>query len=253
MSSKLINIALGKPAYAPGGKLAAAPTDGDVTTKHGSAVCVDLGRIYNIQGIRVLWKPRNILFRNIYISTNEAVNYRIGDRSNNWQGVGGESIYRGLRWYKGWTNVTNINKNCRWILCTTDDAWAGHLDVYEVEVYVAVIPATVDINPKTLNPRSRGKWMTCYVKLPDPYDVNDIKVDTIALNGLSAERAEVQDGALMVKFDRREVQRMASEVQKMVDVRSMELVVTGKVDGTAFEGSGTIRIIKPRKRKGRKK
>ncbi|RLG54409.1 MAG: hypothetical protein DRN95_08725, partial [Candidatus Hydrothermarchaeota archaeon] len=45
------------------------------------------------------------------------------------------------------------------------------------------VNATVDVNPKALNLRSWGKWITAYVELPEGYDVADIDVSTIMLNG----------------------------------------------------------------------
>ncbi len=100
-----------------------------------------------------------------------------------------------------------------------------------------VIPATIDINPDTLNLKSGGKWITCYIELPEGYDVENINIDTISLNGLATEWADVQEGVLMVKFDRQAVQAMVSVGDEV------ELTVTGEVCGVAFEGSDTIRVI----------
>ncbi len=118
------------------------------------------------------------------------------------------------------------------------------VDMGAFEFQVVMISATVDIDPDTLNLRSKGKWITAYIELPEPYDVKDIKVDTITLNGLPVERADVQDGVLMVKFDRQAVQAMVSEGD------DVELTVTGEVNWIPFEGSDTIRVIMPGKGKG---
>ncbi|UCD85310.1 MAG: PD40 domain-containing protein [Deltaproteobacteria bacterium] len=111
----------------------------------------------------------------------------------------------------------------------------------------AVIEATIDIDPDTLNLKSHGKWITVYVELPEGYDVNDIDISTVLLeDAIPAEShpTEVGDSDgdgiadLMVKFDRTAVEailRPAGEV---------ELVVTGELnDGTEFEGSDIIRVI----------
>ncbi len=107
-----------------------------------------------------------------------------------------------------------------------------------------VIPATIEINPHTLNLRSKGKWITAYIELPEGYDVDDIDVGSISLNGLLVEWADAQDGVLMVKFDRQAVQAIVSVGDEV------GLTVTGEVDGIPFEGSDTIRAIMPGKGKG---
>lgn len=111
---------------------------------------------------------------------------------------------------------------------------------------VELITATIDIKPDTLNLSSKGKWITCYIELPDDYDVAGINVSTLLLNETvpaESEPTEIgdydEDGItdLMVKFDRDSVQGIL-EVEDEV-----EAIVTGVGDGTPFEGSDTIRVI----------
>ena len=104
----------------------------------------------------------------------------------------------------------------------------------------AAITAEVDLNPNTLNLKSQGRWITCRIALPDGYDVADIDPATVYLEGtVPADRTAVEDDKLMVKFDR-------SAVQALVAPGNVELTVTGELtDGTAFEGSDTIRVIDP--------
>lgn len=109
-----------------------------------------------------------------------------------------------------------------------------------------VVPATIDIDPDTLNLQSKGRWITAYIELPDEYDVSNIDVSTILLaNTVSAEANPTEIGDynedgipdLMVKFDR-------SAVQDILEVGDeVEITVTGEVAGTPFEGSDTIRVI----------
>ena len=105
-----------------------------------------------------------------------------------------------------------------------------------------VLEATVDCVPDTLNLKSKGKWITCYIELPEDYEVEDIDVSMVQLShgesGVSAAWGDVQDGVLMVKFDR-------SDVQDMLDPGDeVEVTVLGELlDGTPFEGSDTIRVI----------
>lgn len=123
-----------------------------------------------------------------------------------------------------------------------------------------VITATIDIHPRVLNLRSRGKWITGCIGLSESYDVADINVSTILLNDtipveMHPIRIADKDGDgipdLMVKFDRAEV---ISYILANVNMRELikrrfmtvTLTVTGYLDdGTPFEGSDTIGIILP--------
>jgi WD40 repeat protein len=101
------------------------------------------------------------------------------------------------------------------------------------------IEATFDIDPNTLNLKSKGRWITCYITLNDPYDVNDIDISTILLEDtIPAEWGDIQGDTLIVKFDR-------SEVEDMLPVGTYNLKVTGELtDGTSFEGySDEIKVI----------
>jgi len=122
------------------------------------------------------------------------------------------------------------------------------------------IKATIDISPNNLNLRSRGKWITAFIELPEGYDVNDINTTTIMLNNtIQAELRPTaigdydEDGVpdLMVKFDRTAVVSYIIanvDLSQLYEERFMTvtLTVTGYLnDGTPFEGSDTIRIIMP--------
>jgi hypothetical protein len=128
--------------------------------------------------------------------------------------------------------------------------WYSSPGVYydDVKVFdLTAIPATVDIDPDTLNLKSNGKWITAYIELPEGYDVADIDVSTILLEDtISAEANPTEIGDydedgfadLMVKFDR-------SNVQEILEVGDeVEITVTGELTyGTLFEGTDTIRVI----------
>ena len=115
-----------------------------------------------------------------------------------------------------------------------------------------VLPATIDIDPDTLALHSEGEVITCYIELPEAFDVNDIDVSTILLDDtIYAELEPTKiadhdiDGIpdLMVKFDRQAV--IAYLVSMGVqDGDEVELTITGEFyDGASFEGSDTIRVI----------
>jgi Tol biopolymer transport system component len=155
--------------------------------------------------------------------------------------------------------ITNDGLNCypRW---SPDEKWiayqskkSGNWDIWKMEAPVEVINASVDTDPDTLNLKSKGRWVTAYVELPEGYNVANINAFSIMLNDTIPEDPSApktigdydNDGVLdlMVKFDR------AAVVQYILDHVSAKgmlvtLTVTGKLDdGTPFQGSDTIKII----------
>jgi hypothetical protein len=131
---------------------------------------------------------------------------------------------------------------------------------YTLYVFGLGAPARtfIDIHPDTLNLRSKGKWITAYVELPESYDVNDINVTTVILNGtIPAEVHPVaigdydDDGIpdLMVKFNRTDVISYILDnvnMTKLFEERFMTvtLTVTGYLnDDTPFHGSDIIKIL----------
>ena len=133
---------------------------------------------------------------------------------------------------------------------------AGNSDFWLIKLAPEVIPATVDIDPDTLNLRSNGQWITAYIELPEEYNLSEIDVSTILLNGSISVDPEAptaigdydMDGIadLMVKFDRAAVIALlgtcdyGEETGKSVDVA---LAITGEATGTLFEGVDTIRVL----------
>jgi len=115
----------------------------------------------------------------------------------------------------------------------------------ETEI-MQIISATIDFDPDILNLRSKGKVVSTYIKLPTCYDVGQIDITSIMLNGVVpalTKPTEVGDydgngiPDLMVKFDRAAVQNMLSVGEQV------EITITGQVAGIAFEGSEIIRVI----------
>lgn len=133
---------------------------------------------------------------------------------------------------------------------------AGNLDFWLVKLAWPNVSATVDVDPDTLNLKSKGNWITCYIELPEGYDVADIDVSSIMLNStVPAELHPVgigdEDGDgvpdLMVKFSRAEV---ASYIIGVIGVPMepvwVTLTIAGSLEnGTGFEGSDTIRVMCP--------
>jgi hypothetical protein len=141
-------------------------------------------------------------------------------------------------------------------------AWQGY-DGNDFEIFFAMlelepvlVSATIDITPNTLNLRSKGKWITCFIELPgESFTVNEIDIESIVLMGADEEEtADVPeksptiigdfdlDGVpdLMVKFDRRAVQNAFTEGMAELTVHVSGTLVGGDVK---FQGSDKIRII----------
>jgi len=117
----------------------------------------------------------------------------------------------------------------------------------------------IDCDPDTLNLKSKGKWITCYIELPEGYDVKQIDGLTVFLNEIPVYFGKQGwakvggneynifdydgDGILerMVKFD-------SQAVQENLEIgENIEMVVTGEVSHNQglvdFKGSDIIRVI----------
>jgi len=118
--------------------------------------------------------------------------------------------------------------------------------LYSEFVPIKKIPAKADIDPDTLNLKSKGKWVTAYIELADEYNVTDINVDTVMLDTIPADWGEVQGNFLMVKFDR----QILIDYLSAIDQSSKEVTLTMSgelIDGSLFEGSDTILIFNGKK------
>jgi len=121
------------------------------------------------------------------------------------------------------------------------------------------VSATTDIDPDTLNLKSKGKWITAYIELPEGYNVSDIDIYSIRLNDTFPVSLLVNppvpvpteigdydnDGIpdLKVKFNRK---ALTSHIYHTLGIMygNVTLTITGNLtDGTMFEGSDTIKVI----------
>jgi len=115
------------------------------------------------------------------------------------------------------------------------------------------ISATVDFKPDVLNLRSKGRWISVYVELPEDFNVVDIDVSSMTVNDtISAELSPTEIGDydndtipdLMVKLERLLVSQFI--LSKGIMYGNVTLTMTGELyDGTIFEGIDIIRARMP--------
>jgi len=106
--------------------------------------------------------------------------------------------------------------------------------------YSPPVPAEADIDPDTLNLQSKGKWITCYLCLPEDYNVADIDPNSVLLQDeIEPERFRLdeEEQVAIVKFRH-------CEVQAILNVGQVELTISGQLtNGTLFEATDIIRVI----------
>jgi len=133
---------------------------------------------------------------------------------------------------------------------------AGALDFWLIKLAPEKISATINIDSDTLNLKSNGEWITCYIELSAGFNPGDIDASTILLNDTIGVDlgAPIQIGDydcdgiadLMVKFDRSTVinwLRLVDYGQDTGKSFEVNLKVTGIVAGTQFEGADTVKVL----------
>jgi predicted outer membrane repeat protein len=127
-------------------------------------------------------------------------------------------------------NETDLDGKPRVIDCQID------MGAYE---YGQFVPAEVKIVPRTINLASEGKWITCYIWLPEEYDVSDIYPNSVLFEcEIEVEFLQVdeEEQIAVARFSR-------SEVQEILNVGDVELTISVHLmDGTAFEGRDVIKV-----------
>ena len=117
-------------------------------------------------------------------------------------------------------------------------------------------PPIIDVKPNSLNLRSKGDWVTCYMELPIGYEVSDIDVSTILLNGTiwvdlngPTEIGDYdEDGIpdLMVTFNRSVVQEYI--LSQGIQYGTVTITISGMLEldsDTRFVGNDVIRVKTP--------
>lgn len=138
----------------------------------------------------------------------------------------------------GWDFTTPI-----WIMCDEPDYPKLWWEKCPIE-------AAVEIKPNTLNLKSKGKWITCYIWLPEDYNIADIDPNSILLEGeIEPDSVQVDEQAEVViaKFSREDVCQILADIGELGLV---EILISGKLhDATRFEGTAIIRVTDKGKKK----
>ncbi len=106
--------------------------------------------------------------------------------------------------------------------------------------YGQLVSAVARILPQTINLASKGNWITCYILLPEEYDVTDIEPISIFLEDqIQPEHFSVdeQKEVATARFNR-------EDIQTILETGDINLKITGQLtDGTVFEAMDTIKVI----------
>jgi hypothetical protein len=123
----------------------------------------------------------------------------------------------------------------------------------------------IDVKPKTLNVKSRGKWITSHIEvqecspediIPDTVEITNLKIngiDIVGFVGLGADLAKSyavdEDGdeipdTFMAKFSRQDLIAAIKGAPEAPDVGQLELTVEGDCPGSHIAGTDIIQIIK---------
>jgi hypothetical protein len=121
----------------------------------------------------------------------------------------------------------------------------GHMGAAGVGCWLG-ITADIDIEPQTLNPKSGGRWITCYIELDGGLAPEEIDVGTVRLNdsipaALRPSGIGDHDGDgvsdLMVKFPRGDV------IGMLEGCGDIGFVVSGEAAGLEFAGTDTVQVL----------
>jgi hypothetical protein len=150
-----------------------------------------------------------------------------------------------------------MNPNATGYIIAWEDLWQlGDADFQDF-VLAALTPIKVKVCycPRTLNLKSKGRWITALIKLPNDYQAKDVDISSIMLNGtVPADQKhytifDCKDlHLLVVKFNRTAVIELVRNSLKEAGCKKkstkVSLTVTGKfLDGLPFQGANKIRVI----------
>lgn len=106
-----------------------------------------------------------------------------------------------------------------------------------------LVTVDIKIKPKSLNLKSKGKWVTAYIIIPPGYSCSDIDISSIRLNGVVPVSMlwtpKCSKNKLKVKFLRSLVKPTLSPGN------NVPVSITGLIAGLCFEGIDYIKVKAP--------
>jgi len=121
------------------------------------------------------------------------------------------------------------------------EGWDGN--DWEIETAMVPVPAGIKVTPQSLNLKSKGKWITVHLKLPEGMTGSQVdKTSLLLMDQIPVDKVQKGEGArkLTLKFKRADVQALLTPGPEV------EIYLTGQMkDGTAIEASDTIKVINP--------
>jgi len=164
--------------------------------------------------------------------------YNVKNSEDDW-------LYSTNKTYTGPTSMKGIP-----VGIYTFHAWAinelGYTTADERTFSVRVTEPTAVIHPRTINLKSRGRWVTVVVFIPEEYTTDKNDVDSVKLeindNTINSEWGVIKEDRIMVKFDRAKLQDLLEEGAEVT------IKVTGEAGEVLYQDSDTIRVINPGKK-----
>ena len=201
--------------------------------------------------LNYLFYGENVTDDSVYMSTNESFGFCLGSPD--------EYFYTESSRNNDSEDhaLVFLNPNTSGYIVAWEDLWGLGDQDYQDFVFAVLEPVTVKVCycPRTLNLKSRGRWITAIIKLPKNYRGEDVNISSILLNGtVPADQdhyAIVNCGdlhLLIVKFDRKAVieliKNSLGNTSCLCKYTHVSLTVTGRfLDGLPFKGTNCIRVI----------
>ncbi|MEK6744612.1 MAG: CARDB domain-containing protein [Nitrospirota bacterium] len=155
----------------------------------------------------------------------------------------------------GLTDNTVYSWRCRANDGQREGPWTS-MTSFTVHLQQSGIKVDIEVEPETLNQKSKGNWVMVEIELPHGYKASDVDISSIRLegtvpvvmwphekkkkhheHGCGDDHREHEHGELKVKFRRSEV------IAVLPAGGHVPVHITGTVAGTPFEGVDIIRVI----------